>query len=446
MKLFFVSLGCDKNLSDSEHMLSLLERDGFSLTDDETEAEVIVVNTCCFIGDAKEESIQTLIDLGRLKTEGKLKILIAAGCLAQRYAKEIKEELPEVDGVVGTNGFNSISEAIRKALDGKYPSELPPLTGIVSVDSGRILTTGGHYAFLKIAEGCDKACTYCIIPHVRGLYRSIPEEDLVSEARELVRGGVRELNLVAQEVTLYGRDLYGRKQLCKLISRLSELDDLKWIRLLYCYPEEIDDELIKLIGENPKVCHYLDIPIQHIDDDILKRMGRRTSSLDIYEKIERIREAVPDIALRTTLMTGFPGESEDAHGRLCRFVEKACFDRLGVFKYSREEGTPAAAFSEQVDESVKQRRYDELMSIQQQVSARIGQSVIGSIQTVFVEGRVADEEGVYVGRTYRDAPEVDGYLFFNTPEDIESGRFIKAQVSGANEYDLTGDMIYEPAK
>ncbi|MBR1628297.1 MAG: 30S ribosomal protein S12 methylthiotransferase RimO [Lachnospiraceae bacterium] len=445
MNLYFVSLGCDKNLSDSEHMLAILSKDGFTLVEDEQDAEVAVVNTCCFIHDAMEESIQTLIDLGRLKTEGRLKVLLAAGCLAQRHAKDIRRELPEVDGVIGTNGFDTIAQAVHTALEGEYVSSLPSLAGLPRTDAGRLLSTGGHYGYLKIAEGCDKACTYCIIPKLRGPYRSIPLEALVEEAAQMAREGVRELVLVAQETTLYGVDLYGEKSLPKLIERLSEIEGIRWIRLLYCYPEEIDDALIEVLRTNPKVCHYLDMPIQHIDDEILRRMGRKTSARDIEEKIGRLRTEIPDIALRTTVMCGFPGESEEAHRSLLAFIKKTRFDRLGAFMYSQEEGTAAYDFEEQIDEETKQRRFDEIMSLQQEISAEAGKAQIGRRHMVFVEGRLADETGVYVGRTYRDAPEVDGYLFFESLSGIESGRFVEVTVTEAKEYDLVG-VLYEPAE
>ena len=446
MKLLFVSLGCDKNRVDSERMLSLLAKDGFTLVDDEAEAEVIVVNTCCFIQDALEESIQTLIDLGRYKTEGSCKALLAAGCLAQRYADEIRRELPEVDGIVGTNGYDTIADAVRTALAGNHPQMLPELSGLPRTDGGRILTTGGHYAYLKIAEGCDKHCTYCVIPSIRGGYRSVPMEELVAEAQRLADMGVRELILVAQETTLYGTDLYGTKSLPQLLARLNAIDGIKWIRLLYCYPEEIDDALIDAIIENEKVCHYIDLPIQHCNDGILRRMGRLTDRRQIEHVIEKLRARIPDITLRTTLICGFPGENEDSHHELVEFVREQQFDRLGAFPYSQEEGTPAAEMSMQVDEALKQRWYEEIMQAQQAVSEAKNRKQIGNTMEVFIEGRVADEDGVYVGRTGRDAPDVDGYLFLESPYELMSGRFVQARVTDAREYDLIGELIDESTK
>ena len=446
MNLLFVSLGCDKNLVDSEHMLSLLAKDGFTLVEEESEADVIIVNTCCFIHDAMEESIQTLIDLGRYKTEGKCKVLLAAGCLAQRHADDIRRELPEVDGVIGTNGYDTIVKAVQTALSGKRPENLPGLSGLPQTGSGRILTTGGHYAYLKIAEGCDKHCTYCVIPSIRGNYRSLPMEELLAEARQLAADGVRELILVAQETTLYGTDLHGKKSLPRLLEELNAIDGIAWIRLLYCYPEEIDDALIDAILANDKVCHYIDMPIQHCNDEILRRMGRRTDKRQLEQVIDRLRERIPDIALRTTLICGFPGETDEAHQELVQFVRSQQFDRLGAFCYSQEEGTPAAAMPRQIDEEVKQQRYEAIMEAQQSVSAEKNRRRIGETETVFIEGRVADEDGVYVGRTYRDAPDVDGYLFLESPYDLMSGRFVRAIVTDAQEYDLIGELIDESTK
>lgn len=446
MNLLFVSLGCDKNRVDSERMLSLLAKDGFTLVDDEAEAEIIVVNTCCFIQDALEESIQTLIDLGKYKTEGRCKVLLATGCLAQRHADDIRKELPEVDGIVGTNGYDTIAEAVRSALAGSRPEIVPDLSELPQTDGRRILTTGGHYAYLKIAEGCDKHCTYCVIPSIRGAYRSVPMEELLAEARQLAEDGVRELLLVAQETTLYGTDLYGGKALPKLLAELNKIDGIRWIRLLYCYPEEIDDALIDAILENEKVCHYLDLPIQHCNDGILHRMGRQTDRRQIENVIEKLRARIPDITLRTTLICGFPGEDADTHRELVEFVRKMRFDRLGAFPYSKEEGTPAADMSLQVSESEKLSRYEEIMETQQSVSAAKNRERIGDVVEVFIEGRVADEDGVYVGRTERDAPDVDGYLFLESPYELMSGRFVRARITDAKEYDVIGELIDESTK
>ena len=439
MKLFMVSLGCDKNLVDSERMLGILADHGYTLTDDESEAEVAIVNTCCFIEEAKKESIDQIFELARLKEDAALKVLIVTGCMAQRYKDEIMDEIPEIDAIVGTTGFDGIAEAIDDALRGKRDSVMgtdiskdPDLTG-----SRRILTTGGHYAYLKIAEGCDKRCTYCAIPDIRGHYRSYSMESLVSEARDLANQGVRELILVAEETTLYGKDLYGRKMLPELLRRLSEIDEIHWIRLLYCYPEEIDSELIDVIAAQPKVCHYLDIPIQHASDRILKKMNRRTTKKELKVLIHTLRERIPDIVLRTTLITGFPGETEEDHTELLRFIEEEKFDRLGVFTYSKEEGTPAASMEDQIPQDVMDRRRDELMELQQHISLCRGKERIGSVMEAVVEGELP-EDGVYVARTYGDTPKVDGLVFFPKERELMSGDFVRVEITDASEYDLEG--------
>lgn len=442
MKLIFISLGCDKNLVDTEMMLGMLRDEGYEFTDDENEAEIAVVNTCCFIGDAKEESINTLLELAALKKEGSLKVLIAAGCLAQRYRQEIAEEIPEVDALVGTMAIDEIVQAVKEALAGCGGEHYRDINAAPVCGKKRIVTTGGHYAYLKIAEGCDKHCTYCVIPKVRGTYRSVPMESLVKEAGELAAGGVRELILVAQETTLYGVDLYSKKSLPLLLKKLAAIPDIYWIRILYCYPEEIDDELIAVIKSEPKICHYLDIPIQHASDSILKRMGRRTTRADLTAIIAKLREEIPDICLRTTLITGFPGETEWEHEELMEFVEEMKFDRLGVFAYSQEEDTPAALMEGQVDEEVKEERREELMELQQEIAFAKAESMVGRTLTVMIEGKVADEDA-YVARTYRDAPEVDGYLFITADETLMSGDFVKVKVTGSNEYDLIGEIEYE---
>ena len=436
MKIMFVSLGCDKNLVDSEKMLGLLADKGFEFTDDESEAEVAVVNTCTFIHDAKEESINTLIEMGQLKTAGKLKALIATGCLAQRYHEEIREEIPEVDAILGTTAIEHIVEAVEGVLKDKRPEFLEATTG------RRVVTTGGHFAYLKIAEGCDKFCTYCIIPKVRGRFRSVPMEDLLREARELVKQGVKELILVAQETTLYGMDLYGRKCLAELLHKLCEIEGLYWVRILYCYPEEIDEELIAAIRDEEKVVKYLDLPIQHASDRILKRMGRRTSNEDLRRIIGSLRQEIPDIALRTSLITGFPGETEEDHEELYHFVNEMEFDRLGVFTYSQEENTPAALLPDQVAEVVKEVRRDELMELQQAIAFEKAEDMVGRVLLCMIEGKVADED-VYVGRTYKDAPNVDGYIFIQTTATLMTGDFVKVQVTDSNEYDLIGEIYHE---
>ena len=439
MKILIVSLGCDKNLVDTEKMIGMLLERGYSFTDDENEAEAVVVNTCCFIGDAKEESINNLLQMAELKKSGRIKVLIAAGCLAQRYKEEIQKEIPEVDALIGTMSVSSIADTIDRVLGGKPENVFKPLDSSPVVRAKRVLTTGGHFAYLKIAEGCDKNCTYCIIPKVRGGYRSIPMEELVSEAASLAEGGVKELILVAQETTLYGTDIYGRKALPELLHRLCDISGLYWIRILYCYPEEITDELIETIRIEKKICKYLDIPIQHASDDILRRMGRWTDQSRLREVIGKLRKAIPDIALRTTLISGFPGESEEDHEELYRFVNEMEFDRLGVFAYSQEEDTPAADMPDQIPDEIKEKRRDELMQLQQAVSFEKNEGMTGRILTVMVEGKIADED-TYVTRTYRDAPGVDGYLFLNTSANLMTGDFVKAIVTDSNEYDLIGEI------
>lgn len=440
MKILFISLGCDKNLADTEYMLGKLERKGYTFTDDELEAEIIVVNTCCFIHDAKEESIQTLLEMGQLKEEGNAKVLIATGCLAERYKDEIQTEIPEVDAIVGTNAIDKIVEAVEKALQKENGNQLADINSAPAFGKERIVTTGGHFAYLKIAEGCNKNCTYCIIPKVRGHYRSIPMEHLLESARELADKGVKELILVAQETTLYGMDLYGKKMLPELLRKLCEISGLYWIRILYCYPEEITEELITVIKEEKKICNYLDIPIQHCSDDILKKMGRRTNENSLRAMIGKLREEIPDICLRTTLITGFPGETENDHEKNMAFVDEMEFDRLGVFTYSPEENTKAAEFPEQIDESVKEDRQAEIMELQQEIAFYKAEEMIGKKVLVMIEGKVADENA-YVGRTYKDAPNVDGLIFVNTDEELMTGDFALVKVTGSYEYDLIGEIV-----
>ncbi len=442
MKIFFVSLGCDKNLVDTETMLGMLRDKGHSFTDDENEAEVAVVNTCCFIGDAKEESINTLLELAALKSEGSLKRLVAAGCLAQRYSEDIRREIPEVDAIVGTTAIEDILQAVEDLPRKEADIYLHDINERPVNCGKRVITTGGHYAYLKIAEGCDKHCTYCIIPKVRGNYRSIPMEELLAQAEYLAESGVKELILVAQETTLYGVDLYGEKSLSKLLKALAKIPGIYWIRILYCYPEEITEELIETIAEEPKVVKYLDIPIQHASDPVLKRMGRRTDEADLRAIIGKLRDRIPEICLRTTLISGFPGETEEDFRQTYRFVNEMEFDRLGVFTYSMEEDTPAARLPEQISEEVKERRRDELMELQQAIAFEKAEEMVGRILDVMIEGKVADED-VYVARTYRDAPNVDGYLFLNTTANLVTGDFVKVLVTDSNEYDLIGEMYYE---
>ncbi|MGN0168576.1 MAG: 30S ribosomal protein S12 methylthiotransferase RimO [Acetatifactor sp.] len=442
MKILFVSLGCDKNLVDTEMMLGMLREKGYDFTDDETEADIVVVNTCCFIGDAKEESINTLLEMAQLRREGKLQALLAAGCLAQRYREEIQKEIPEVDAILGTMAIEEIVDAVEEVLAGKGRNHYRDLNSAPALYRNRVVTTGGHFAYLKIAEGCSKRCTYCIIPKVRGDYRSVPMEELTAQAKKLAEGGVKELILVAQETTLYGVDLYGKKSLPALLHELAKIEDIRWIRILYCYPEEITDELIETIASEPKVCHYLDIPIQHASDNVLKRMGRRTNEEELRSWIERLRERIPDICLRTTLISGFPGETQEDFEELYRFVNDMEFDRLGVFPYSQEEDTVAADMPDQIEDEVKEARRDELMELQQAIAFEKAEDMIGKVLEVMVEGKVADED-VYVARTYRDAPGVDGYLFLNTTAALMTGDFVKARVTDSNEYDLIGEVYDE---
>ena len=440
MNILFISLGCDKNLVDSEVMLGLLAAKGYRMVDDEMQADIIIVNTCCFIHDAKEESIQTILEMAQYKTDGGLKVLVVTGCLAQRYQQEILDEIPEVDAVLGTTSYDKIVEAVEEALAGKGHVEVEDIDALPLVDTRRLVTTGGHFAYLKIAEGCDKHCTYCIIPKIRGDFRSVPMERLVKEAGELAEQGVKELILVAQETTLYGKDLYGEKSLHRLLRELCRISGIRWIRLLYCYPEEIDENLIQIMKEEKKICHYLELPIQQANEDILKRMGRRTSKNQLEEIIGRLRREIPDIALRTTLITGFPGETKEQHEELMEFVDEMEFDRLGVFTYSPEEDTPAAGMPDQVPEEVKEERQAEIMELQQEIVFDQAEAMIGREVLVMIEGKVADENA-YVGRTYKDAPNVDGLIFINTEAELMSGDFARVKVTGALEYDLIGELM-----
>ena len=439
MKILIISLGCDKNLVDTEKMIGLLSDRGYEFTDDEAEAEAVIVNTCCFIGDAKEESINTLLEMGELRKSGKIKALIASGCLSERYKNEIQKEIPEVDALIGTMSVPDIADTLDSVLKGAPSNSFRPLTSDPTIRSKRVLTTGGHFAYLKIAEGCDKNCTYCIIPKVRGGYRSVPMEELVAEAEKLAKDGVKELILVAQETTLYGKDLYGKKSLPELLRRLCKISGLYWIRILYCYPEEITDELIETIATEKKICHYLDIPVQHASDDVLRRMGRWTNQKQLRDMIGKLRERIPDIALRTTLISGFPGETQEDFEELYRFVNDMEFDRLGVFPYSREEDTVAGEMADQIDDEVKNFRRDELMQLQQAIVFEKNEKLPGTVLTVMVEGKVADED-TYVTRTYRDAPGVDGYLFLNTTANLMTGDFVKVLVTDTNDYDLIGEI------
>lgn len=431
MTVFFVSLGCDKNRVDSERMLGLLEAAGFSFACDETQADIIVINTCCFIDAAKEESIETILEMARYKKDGRCRKLIVCGCMAERYKEEIKKELPEVDEIIGVS---ELPEILRACAGGEI------ISYVETEDIKRVITTGGHYEFLKIAEGCDKRCTYCIIPYLRGPYRSFPAEELLKEAESLAQAGVKELVIVAQETTLYGRDLYGKDMLPELLRRLCKIDGIKWIRLLYAYPEDITDELLYVMAKEEKIVKYIDMPIQHASDKILKKMGRRTSRKELAEIIKKARDIMPDIALRTSLIVGFPGEEPEDFDILKDFIKEIRFDRLGTFIYSCEEGTPAASFKGQVPEKVKQRRYKEIMLLAQEISKEKNASRIGKTFEVFVEGYIPDED-IYAGRTYMDSPDVDSYFYFESGYELMSGDIVLAKAERASEYDLFGEMI-----
>lgn len=438
-KILFISLGCDKNLVDSEMMLGLLAKKGYEITDDELEADIVIINTCCFINDAKQESIDTILEMAELRKSGAIRALLVTGCLAQRYQEEIQKEIPEVDIIIGVTAIGEIVQILDGFLAGKKENHYRSLTAKPLTNVKRVITTGGHYAYLKIAEGCDKHCTYCIIPKIRGAYRSVPMESLVKEAEILASEGVKELIIVAQETTVYGVDLYGKKMLPALLERLCRIADIRWIRLLYCYPEEIDDELIRVMKEEPKICHYLDLPIQHGCDTILKRMGRRTNKRELVAVIGKLRSRIPDICIRTTLITGFPGETDEEHEELMEFVDQMEFDRLGVFTYSQEEDTPAASMPGQIPEEVKEERFSQLMELQQEIAFQAASSMEGKVVEAMIEGKIADEEA-YVARTYKDAPNVDGFLFVNTKRELMSGDMVRCRITGSYEYDLIGEL------
>ena len=445
MKILFISLGCDKNLADSEEMLGLLTANGHEIVDSEEEADAIVINTCCFIHDAKEESVNTILEMAEYKKSGTCKALIVTGCMAQRYKEEITQEIPEVDAVLGTTSYGDIVKALNEVQAGNVFQEFRDINELPEDCGHRVITTGGHFGYLKIAEGCDKHCTYCIIPSLRGKFRSVPEERLLKQAEYMASQGVRELILVAQETTVYGTDLYGKKTLHLLLKKLCQIRGIRWIRVLYCYPEEIYDELIQVMKAEPKICHYLDLPIQHASDKILRRMGRRTSKQQLIDIITKLRREIPDIVLRTSLITGFPGETEEDHQELMEFVDEMEFDRLGVFPYSPEEGTPAETMEGQVPEEVKEARRDEIMELQQEISLDKGNDRIGQEVLVMIEGKVSGESA-YIGRTYGDAPKVDGYIFVQTGELLVTGDFAKVTVTGALEYDLIGELTDEYTK
>ena len=450
MKIFFVSLGCDKNLVDSEQMLALLLRDGHTITDDESEADVIVINTCCFIGDAKEESIEAILEYAKYK-ESNCKALIVAGCLATRYKDEILEEIPEIDAIIGTTSTDKIVEAIDSALKGQETKIFDDINRLPMIEEKRVTSTGGYYEYLKISEGCDKHCTYCIIPKVRGNYRSYPMDYIVKQAEQLAESGVKELILVGQEVTMYGVDLHkgrgkGKKRLAELISKLAKVEGIEWIRLLYCYPEEIDNDLIEAMRTEPKVVRYIDMPVQHVSDSILHMMGRNMTESKILKTIKKLRNAMPDICIRTTLITGFPGETEYDFNVLKDFVNEQYIDRLGIFTYSEEEGTPAAKFTQKVPEEVKQQKKDALMALQQEVSKKINKGFVGQKMTVIIDGYLPEDD-VYVARSYRDAPNVDGNVFItlneNDSRELMSGTFLDVVITDSSEYDLIAKTVQD---
>ncbi len=450
MKILFISLGCEKNRVETEYMLGILAEHGYEFTDDAQSAEAAVINTCCFINDAKQESIDTILELAELRKSGKLRALIVAGCLGQRYKEEIQKEIPEVDSILGTTAFDKIVEALDEVLNGQVQNYFESIDR-KPVTYNRILSTGTAYSYLKIAEGCNKNCTYCIIPKVRGHFRSVPMEDLIKEAEELAYNGIKELIIVAQETTVYGVDLYGKKMLPELLTKLCRIEGFEWIRIMYCYPEEITDELIEVMKKEPKICHYLDLPIQSGSDAILRKMGRRTDNADIRRIVEKLRSEIPDICLRTTLISGFPGETADDHNQTMKLISDLRFDRLGVFTYSPEEDTVAAAMEDQVPERTKKTRRTKLMKMQQEFAFEGARKMVGRKLKAIIEGRIGDEDPdtddqgrplyTYVARTYKDSPDIDGFLFIeNVPYDLMSGKFVDVMITGSDEYDLIGEL------
>lgn len=451
MNILMVSLGCDKNLCDSEAMLGLLAKHNYNITNDEKEADAIIVNTCSFIKDAMEESVNTVLEMAKLKQQN-LKYLIVTGCMAQRFKDEIFDEIPEIDACLGTSSFDKILDVIEelKARDGIEDAEeisvYDDIDRLATItESNKVITSGTFMGYLKIAEGCDKFCTYCVIPHIRGHYRSVPMEQLLKEAEYMASQGIEELVLVAQETTCYGKDLYGEKRLHVLVRELAKIDGIKWIRLMYCYPEEIYDELIDCFKEEPKLLHYIDMPMQHSEDAILKRMGRRTDCASIEAVIGKLREAAPDIAIRTSLIAGFPGETQEEHEALMAFLDEQELDRVGVFTYSREDGTPAATFENQIDEETAEQWRNEIMELQQEISLDKNETFVGKIMQVIIEGYSSDDD-VYVGRTYRDAPGVDGLVFVNCDYELMSGQIVDVRINEVGPYDMIGGIVDESAE
>lgn len=446
-----VSLGCDKNLCDSEAMLGLLAKHNYNITNDEQEADAIIVNTCSFIKDAMEESVNTVLEMAKLKQQN-LKYLIVTGCMAQRFKDEIFDEIPEIDACLGTSSFDKILDVIEelKARDGIEDAEeisvYDDIDRLATItESNKVITSGTFMGYLKIAEGCDKFCTYCVIPHIRGHYRSVPMEQLLKETEYMASQGIEELVLVAQETTCYGKDLYGEKRLHVLVRELAKIDGIKWIRLMYCYPEEIYGELIDCFKEEPKLLHYIDMPMQHSEDAILKRMGRRTDRASIETVIGKLREAAPDIAIRTSLIAGFPGETQEEHEALMAFLDEQELDRVGVFTYSREDGTPAATFENQIDEETAEQWRNEIMELQQEISLDKNETFVGMIMQVIIEGYSSDDD-VYVGRTYRDAPGVDGLVFVNCDYELMSGQIVDVRINEVGPYDMIGGIVDESAE
>ncbi len=451
MNILMVSLGCDKNLCDSEAMLGLLAKHNYNITNDEQEADAIIVNTCSFIKDAMEESVNTVLEMAKLKQQN-LKYLIVTGCMAQRFKDEIFDEIPEIDACLGTSSFDKILDVIEelKARDGIEDAEeisvYDDIDRLATItESNKVITSGTFMGYLKIAEGCDKFCTYCVIPHIRGHYRSVPMEQLLKEAEYMASQGIEELVLVAQEITCYGKDLYGEKRLHVLVRELAKIDGIKWIRLMYCYPEEIYGELIDCFKEEPKLLHYIDMPMQHSEDAILKRMGRRTDRASIETVIGKLREAAPDIAIRTSLIAGFPGETQEDHEALMAFLDEQELDRVGVFTYSREDGTPAATFENQIDEETAEQWRNEIMELQQEISLDKNETFVGMIMQVIIEGYSSDDD-VYVGRTYRDAPGVDGLVFVNCDYELMSGQIVDVRINEVGPYDMIGGIVDESAE
>ena len=451
MNILMVSLGCDKNLCDSEAMLGLLAKHNYNITNDEQEADAIIVNTCSFIKDAMEESVNTVLEMAKLKQQN-LKYLIVTGCMAQRFKDEIFDEIPEIDACLGTSSFDKILDVIEelKARDGIEDAEeisvYDDIDRLATItESNKVITSGTFMGYLKIAEGCDKFCSYCVIPHIRGHYRSVPMEQLLKEAEYMASQGIEELVLVAQETTCYGKDLYGEKRLHVLVRELAKIDGIKWIRLMYCYPEEIYGELIDCFKEEPKLLHYIDMPMQHSEDAILKRMGRRTDRASIEAVIGKLREAAPDIAIRTSLIAGFPGETQEEHEALMAFLDEQELDRVGVFTYSREDGTPAATFENQIDEETAEQWRNEIMELQQEISLDKNETFVGKIMQVIIEGYSSDDD-VYVGRTYRDAPGVDGLVFVNCDYELMSGQIVDVRINEVGPYDMIGGIVDESAE